>query len=223
MNEQEKYIGDLENTIRQFMKPLKNIPYKIAIKAVSGYRVIPFDKNDAKNKELLELLSKAAKIATKKANENGVFANRVNEIGNHMEPFVSDALNYAGLKADKPTTKEGKKKATGYPDIFLTDKYGRPVYIECKTYNEKNYQSSQRSFYFSPAERQEDFKITQEAMHLVISFRMEKAERNGKDAYIPVHWKIFSIDNLIGQIKHEFNASNRQMYAEDALLVEGSF
>jgi len=28
-------------------------------------------------------------------------------------------------------------------------------------------------------------------------------------------------DNLIGQIKHEFNSTNKQMYTEEALLAEG--
>ncbi len=223
MNEQEKYIEDLEKTLSQFLKPLNNIPYKIAIKAFSGYNVLPFNKNDIKDKELLNLLCKAAEIATKNANIKGIFANRINEIGNHIEPFVIESLNHVGLKADKPTTKEGKKKATGYPDIFFIDQYGRANYLECKTYNEKNYQTTQRSFYFSPAKRPADFKITQEARHLIVSFKIERTKKNGKNVFVPVYWKIFSIDNLVGQIKHEFNASNKQMYTIEALLAEGSF
>lgn len=223
MDEQENYIEDLEKTLSQFLKPLNNIPYKIAIKSFSGHNVLPFDKKDLKDKELLDLLCEAAEIATKNANMKGVFANRINEIGNRIEPFMTEALNHVGLRADKPKTKEGKKKATGYPDIFFVDKHGRGTYLECKTYNEKNYQTTQRSFYFSPAKRLTDFKITQEARHLVISFKIESGARDNKNFYIPVHWKIFSIDNLVGQIKHEFNSSNKQMYTKEALLAEGSF
>jgi nicotinic acid phosphoribosyltransferase len=51
--EQEKYIKDLEQTISQFLKPLKNIPFKIAIKAMSGCKVIPFDKNNPDDRQLL--------------------------------------------------------------------------------------------------------------------------------------------------------------------------
>ena len=132
-----------------------------------------------------------------------------------------EALNQIGLTANRPETKEGKKKAVGYPDIFLKDRNGRPNYLECKTYNERNYQTTQRSFYFSPAERSTDFKVIYNARHLVVSFKIERAEREGKRAFLPVHWKIFSIDNLIGQIKHEFNSSNKQMYKDENLLAEG--
>jgi len=114
-------------------------------------------------------------------------------------------------------------KQVGYPDIFLEDRHGRPNYIECKTYNERNYQTTQRSFYFSPAERPTDFKVIHDARHIVVSFKIERAERDGKNAFVPVHWKIFSIDDLIGQIKHEFNSTNKQMYTKKALLAEGSF
>ena len=223
MNEQEKYIKELEDTLKQFLKPLKNIPFKIAMRAISDCEVIPFNKDDPKDKELLNDLIKAAKIATKNANKTGIFTRRANEVGNHIEPFMIDALNQIGIKADKPKTREGNKKAVGYPDIFVEDKSKRPNYVECKTYNEENYQTTQRSFYFSPAERQEDFKVIHNARHLIVSFKIERADRNGKNAFVPVYWKIFSIDNLVGQIKHEFNASNKQMYTKEALLAEGSF
>ncbi len=220
-NEQEKYIKELEKTISQFLKPLKNIPFKIAIKAMSGCDVIPFDKNKPDDKQLLEDLIAATKIAIKNANERGIFTRRENEVGNHIEPFMIEALNQIGLIADRPETREKKKKAVGYPDIFLKDRNGRPNYIECKTYNERNYQTTQRSFYFSPAERPTDFKVIYDARHLVVSFKIERAEREGKRAFIPVYWKIFSTDNLIGQIKHEFNSTNKQMYTDEALLAEG--
>jgi len=193
----------------------------IAIKAMSGCNVIPFDRNCAEDKQLLKDLIETTKIAARNANQTGIFTRRENEVGNHIEPFMIDALNNIGLKADRPETREGKKKAVGYPDIFVKDRHGRPNYIECKTYNERNYQTTQRSFYFSPAERPSDFKVIYDARHIVISFKIERAERDGKRAFVPVYWKIFSTDNLIGQIKHEFNSTNKQMYTNEALLAEG--
>ncbi|HOQ33530.1 MAG TPA: hypothetical protein PLA12_13605 [Candidatus Hydrogenedens sp.] len=219
--EQEKYIKELEEAISQFLKPLKNIPFKIAIKAMSGCKVIPFDKNNPDDRQLLTDLIKATKIAAKNANQKGIFTRRENEVGNHIEPFMIESLNKIGLKADRPETREGKKKSVGYPDIFVIDRKGRPNYIECKTYNERNYQTTQRSFYFSPAERPSDFKVIYNARHLIVSFKIERTERTGKSAFVPVYWKIFSTDNLIGQIKHEFNSTNKQMYTEESLLAEG--
>lgn len=220
-NEQEKYIKELEEAISQFLKPLKNIPFKIAIKAMSDCKVIPFDKDNPDDRQLLKDLIEATKIAARNANRKGIFTRRENEVGNHIEPFMIEALNQIGLEADRPETREGKKKAVGYPDIFVRDRKGRPNYIECKTYNERNYQTTQRSFYFSPAERLTDFKVIYDARHLIVSFKIARAEREGKRAFVPVYWKIFSTDNLIGQIKHEFNSTNKQMYTDEALLAEG--
>lgn len=221
MQNQDKYVKQLEDTISKFLKPLKNIPFKVAIKAISGCEVIPFNGKDPKDQQLLKDLIKATKVATKNAYQKGIFTRRENEVGNHIEPFMIEALNKIGLKADRPITKEGKKKAVGYPDIFVEDKNRRPNYIECKTYNERNYQTTQRSFYFSPAERPTDFKVIYDARHIVVSFKIEKAERKNKPAFVPTYWKIFSTDNLIGQIKHEFNSTNKQMYTKEALLAEG--
>lgn len=75
-----------------------------------------------------------------------------------------------------------------------------------------------RTFYFSPSE---DAKITKDAFLLLMSFELDTAERKGKRTFIPVYWKIFSTDSLIGQIKHEFNSTNKQMYTDEALLAEG--
>jgi len=220
-NEQEKYIKELEKTILQFLKPLKNIPFKIAIKAMSGCNVIPFDKDNPQDQQLLKDLIEATKISARNANQRGIFTRRENEVGNHIEPFMIDALNKIGFKVDRPETREGKKKAVGYPDIFVKDRNDRPNYIECKTYNERNYQTTQRSFYFSPAERPTDFKVIYDARHIIISFKIDRVERGDKRVFIPVYWKIFSTDNLIGQIKHEFNSTNKQMYTTEALLAEG--
>jgi len=220
-NEQEKYIKELEETISQFLKPLKNVPFRIAIKAMSSCKVIPFDKDNPADQQLLEDLIEATKIAAKNANQRGIFTRRENEVRNHIEPFMIEALNKIGLKADRPETKEGKKKAVGYPDIFVKDRNERPNYIECKTYNERNYQTTQRSFYFSPAERPTDFKVIYDARHVIVSFKTERAEREGKRAFVPTYWKIFTTNNLIGQIKHEFNSTNQQMYRDEALLAEG--
>jgi len=223
MNSNEEYVKQLEETIAKFLEPLENIPFPIAIKAISGYRVIPFNNEDDVDKALLGRLIKAMKIATKTANEEGIFTARPNEVGNHIEPFVKDALLKVGVKeVDIPQTVKGTRQAAGYPDLFIRDVDDRVTYLECKTYNRKSIGSSFRAFYFSPPSR-ENSKITTDARHLVATFEIEIAERNNKRAYVPVRWKLYSLDTMLVQVKHEFNASNKQMYRPEALLAEGTF
>ncbi len=223
MDEKDKYIDELEELLTQMMKPFKNVPFNLVIKGLSGYDVIPFNADNKKDEELLNFLKKGAEQTTKDAFNKGITSNRPNEVGNYIEDYVLKFLIRVGLKASRPKTKLGKKKATGYPDVLVIDKYNRPTYVEVKTYNIKNYQTTQRSFYLSPSSKKDDFKITCNARHLIFSFQIEKRNRNGKDIYVPVHWKIFRTKGLRGQIKHEFNATNKQMYTKDALLAEGTY
>lgn len=218
MSNLEEYIKQLEQTISKFLEPMKGIPFSVAIKALTGCDVLAFDSSLNENKKLLEQLSKAAQFAGKKAYQKGIFTDRPNEAGNRIEPFVVEALRSVGLKADKPVSKSGKKKVAGYPDIQIEDQNGRIVYLDCKTYNTKTKDQSFRTFYFSPSE---DPKITRDAFHLLMSFELETEEREGKTVFVPISWQIYTLDKLLVQIKHEFNASNKDLYKEEALLAQG--
>jgi len=54
-----------------------------------------------------------------------------------------------------------------------------------------------------------------------MSFELTTAERKGKRAFIPISWQIYTLDKLLIQVKHEFNASNRELYTKEALLAQG--
>ena len=140
--DKNNYIKQLEETISKFLKPLKDIPFPIAIKAISGHDVLVFDKNSHEDKELLSRLTKAMDIAVKNAYKAGISTARPNEVGNHIEPFVKDALNSIGMKAEIPLTSNGKHQSAGYPDIFIKDIDNRITYLDCKTYNKKGLLSS---------------------------------------------------------------------------------
>ncbi|MBM3249215.1 MAG: restriction endonuclease, partial [Candidatus Omnitrophica bacterium] len=147
----KKYIQELEAILSKCLAPIKDIPFPIAIKALSGCRVLSFDKNSSFDQELVGLMAKAAQIAGAKASNVGIYTDRPNEAGNKIEPFVKKALYELGIQADTPRAKSGRRKATGYPDIEITDKHGRTAYLECKTYNLRNIDTTQRAFYFSPS------------------------------------------------------------------------
>ena len=66
MNTKE-YIQQLEETLSKFLTPLKDIPFSIAVKAISRHKVLAFQKNEEKDKKLLELLTAAMSEATKTA------------------------------------------------------------------------------------------------------------------------------------------------------------
>lgn len=218
MNDRKDYIRQLEETIRKFLEPIEGIPFPIAIRALTGCEVLSFDKSLKENQTLIEKLSKACETAGRKAYEKGIFTDRPNEAGNQIEPFVLEALREVGLNAERPKSKSGRKKLAGYPDIEIQDEFGRTTYLECKTYNSKSKNQSFRTFYFSPSS---DSKITKDAFHLLMSFELEVSEREKRKALVPVSWQIYTLDKLLIQVKHEFNASNRELYTYGALIAEG--
>lgn len=215
-----EYAQELERVLAQCLQPLKNIPFKAAIRAVANCSIVDFDANNPGHEALAKKIETAAAVAGKEAFNKGIFTARPNEAGNEIEPFVKSALLSQGLKAQTPMTANGKAKAAGYPDIEIIGNI--PCYLECKTYNLKNVETTQRAFYFSPSEQ---FKVTRDALHLLLAFQLEKEIRNDKSAFVPVHWRLITLQDLMVDLKHEFNQHNRNMYgsgASKALIAEAA-
>ncbi|MHA1584851.1 MAG: hypothetical protein ACTSVU_01210 [Promethearchaeota archaeon] len=75
-DEKDEYVKELENFLTSMMKPFKNVPFNLVIKGFSGYNVIPFKNDDDHDRELLEMLKKAAELTTKNAHKDGIYTNR---------------------------------------------------------------------------------------------------------------------------------------------------
>lgn len=205
-----EYTKRLENVIRQMLTPLKDIPFNLVIEAMTGKKVIPFNYGNSEHKKVLSLLEKTAVMAGREINKKGILRTRPNEVGNDIEPYVKKALNSLKLNASVPECPSGKKKAVGYPDIIFQFN-GTPYYLECKTYNSKNKDTSQRSFYLSPSD---EFKITFDAVHFMIAFEIYvDGEQNGKHIYKCCNYKILSLDTLSLDVKYEFNSDNKRLYS----------
>ncbi len=215
MNASSSEDNELKGFIATLKKRRRDIPFPAAIEAMTRFKVLPIDLHDPKDVALIAKITTALKTATAKAFKSGIFTNRPNEVGNHIEPFVRDALNGVGLKAGIPKTVKGKHKAAGYPDIEISEGGGRTTYLECKTFNAKSEDSSFRAFYMQPSE---DSKVTVNARHLLVGFEIKKEKRAGKMAYVPVKWKLYSLETLKVQIKNEFNASSKEIYSKSRLL-----
>ncbi|MBI5598559.1 MAG: hypothetical protein HY890_02345 [Deltaproteobacteria bacterium] len=213
------YTKRLENCVKQMLEPIKDVPFNLVVETLSGKKVLPFDFKSVVDKKLLNALEKVAVIAGRLINKKGIVSKRANEVGNYIEEHVKEALGRLSLKPGVPSGKSGRKKAAGYPDIlfWLDDK---PAYLECKTYNVENLDTTQRSFYFSPSD---DFKVVYDAHHFVISYEMYvSGTKNRTDVYKAKNWKILSLETLSVDVKHEFNSDNKRLYSgkDGALLLK---
>ncbi len=215
----KEYVKKLESIIKTMLTPLKGIPFNLVIESLSGNKIIPFDPNNKKDKEVLKKLKLVAIAAGKEINRKGILRPRPNEVGNDIEPFVKKELNKIGYKADTPFTSSGDKKSTGYPDIEFLDEFDRVNYLECKTFNIENISTTQRSFYLSPSD---NFKVTKDAHHFVISFEVYVSKKRGKlNVYKCSSWKILTLDKLDVDVKYEFNSDNKRMYSGELIIAEG--
>ncbi len=204
----------LENLLTQFIKPMKGIPFELVIKSLWGVSVEKFDLDIEENRQNLELIVQAMVNACKYVQKKPIERSRPNEVGNDMEPFVITALANQNLRASSPKTKAGKGKSTGYPDVKIeTDAIS--IYLEVKTFASANHDTTQRSFYLSPAK---DPKVSDDGYHLLVGFEIE---RRG-NLYIPVGFEIVDLYGLDCDMKAEFNSDNKRLYKEDRVIARKS-
>ena len=182
--------------------------FKDVIKNLSGFNIKVFDF--FKHKELLTCLKESAK-QVKQDFKVALNETRVNEVGNKIEPFVKNTLlNNGASSCNTPANTDGKQQSAGYPDLEFSCN-GFNAYLECKTFNIQNVDTTQRSFYFSTAS-----KITKNALHFMLSFEIKEKD----NFYIVNSYKILSCENLNVDLKAEHNTSNREMYQKEHILFE---
>jgi hypothetical protein len=208
----------LDDTLRELVKPSKKLPFRQVIHATTGHQVLSFDTNNLAHAALRKKILEAAARAGERARADGLPALRANEAGNHLEAFVRAALKDSGLDARIPINRSGKAQAAGYPDIEITGE--PPCYLELKTYSAATADTTQRTFYYSPSTTP---KVTRDALHLLLAYQLERQQRDGRNLFVPIHWKLLTLEELEVDLKFEFNQSNRGLYHQTrATLDEGT-
>jgi hypothetical protein len=210
----------LEEALAQFLRPLKNIPFSTVVLSLSGHSIIPIDRNDPHDEDLIEKLKRAAATCGAAVRQNPIIRPRPNEVGNDIEPYVMKGVVAAGFRCARPTTAGGALKSTGYPDIIVWDNQDRPTYLECKIYSADTANTSMRSFYLSPSD---DFKVCHDARHLLMAFQMERTPlpNSSESEFRAVAFKLVDLHDLLCDVKHEFNSDNRRLYMGDMVLASG--
>ena len=215
----EQRVQVLEQVLAQMLKPVRDVPFSVIVKSLAECKVIKVDTTTKEDKDLLDRLQKAIALCAKELNSKPIRRPRPNEVGNDVEAYVLRALPLAGLTATRPTSRLGRGKSTGYPDILLTDTAKRPTYLECKIFGHGKADTTMRSFYLSPSE---SFKVSQDARHLLLAFGMDPtAVAGSRDSmYRPKSYKLIDLYDLLCDVKYEFNSDNRRLYASSMVLLQ---
>lgn len=193
----------------------ETFPFPLVVQATTGHRVLALDTNNPSHMDLCRKLKHAAALTASQAQAQPIQAARPNEAGNRIEAYVKEALVEAGLTPRTPRNSEGRAHATGYPDIEIP---GEPhCYLELKTYSATAANNSQRTFYYSPSKTP---KVTQDALHLLLAFRLDKEVRDNQTFFTPSHWQLISLEGLQVKMKLEFNQSNRGLYGEQTETLQ---
>ena len=215
--------ADIEPFVRWLLddgERLENVRFAEIAETVSGYKVLPVDTTDAVDVAMLTHVQgslDAMLLELAKADRPIHAVGRVNEISRHVEDFLLSRLNAAeGYECTIPPNATGRVQRSGYPDLRLVHTAsGRVFYIDPKVYKLGSESSSFRSFYFEP--KLETNKILDNASHLIVgiahSGKVEGRWQLDK-------WKVVDLINFRVRLKAEFQASNRELYKDEAVLGE---
>jgi hypothetical protein len=217
----EEVTADVDSLISWLLENdenLDNIPFARVVEATSGHQVLPVIKNDAIDSQMLQLVSSALKacLAQVEVPEHPIHqVGRVNEISRYIEDILFVELNRSeGYTCTIPVNASGDLQRSGYPDLrFEHVESGRVFYIDPKIYKSESERSSFRTFYFEP--KDETNKILDDASHLILGIA-----HAGKvdELWQLSSWQIIDLVAFKVQLKAEFQASNRDLYHEDAVL-----
>ena len=211
-------LQPLVSSLMQSEQELSGVPFADVVRAATGKEVIPINRTNSVERELLMKIGKAMDEVLRKLNAAESPANsrqRINEVSVLFENAMKESLNAVeGVACDYPKLASGTRQRTGYPDLRLVDKKsGRIVYLDPKLFARGSRTSSLRTFYYEP--KRETNKILDDAHHLIVG-----VEHDGKegDAWKFLTWELIDLSTFRVRLKAEFQGSNRDLYRPDAVV-----
>ena len=201
-------------------RELEHAAFPDIVKAATGHRVLPCEATDEISAAVEAHISSAADrvlVRLNAADSPARGLRRINEASRHVEDMLVEELNRNGFACATPPTKSGDSQRSGYPDLRLVhEKSGRVTYLDPKLYEASARTSTLRTFYYEP--RETTGKVTEDAHHLLLGLA-----HDGKDgAWTFQSWDLVDLSKLLVRVKIEFQAANRDIYKEDAVLKHGA-
>lgn len=198
---------------------LENVRFAEVVEAVSGHTVLPVDAGSEPDGEILGRIHAVveAMLLDLADPEHPVHqVGRINETSRYIEDYLLEHLNREpDLECRIPLNAAGGVQRSGYPDLRLLHRpSGRVFYLDPKVYKASSENSSFRTFYFEP--KRETNKILDDASHLILGIS-HAGKVDGRWQF--TGWKLVDLADFRVRLKAEFQASNRDLYQEDAVLL----
>lgn len=198
----------------------ENVSFAELIETSTGQVVLPLDPGLEAEAEILAAVREAMEKVLERFNQPGSPTSeesRINEVSSHFEKALLEELDgMPGLRCDYPLTREGNTQRSGYPDLRLVhEASGRVAYLDPKLVKEGSFDSSFRTFYYTP--KGETNKVLDDAHHLLLGIEHDGNTGNWKFT----HWKLVDLSGFRVRLKAEFQASNQDLYRPDLILDSG--
>jgi hypothetical protein len=198
---------------------LVNIRFAEVVEAATGQLVLPIDPQNEADQRILKAITIATRqvLADVLDPDHSVHTiGRINEVSNRLEDYLMAAIDAVpGIFCGPPLTRQGTIQAAGYPDMIIVDELtGRVVYLDPKVHRSGSETSGFRTFYYEPKE--DTNKINADGSHLILGLaHVGKVD----DKWTFSSWNLVDLIDFEVRLKAEFQASNRDLYRADAMLV----
>lgn len=200
-------------------RELTGIRFADVVYATAGVRVLPVDTGDAADAEVVAALGAAMdRILAEFADPAHAVHRipRINEVSGAVEDRMQEILDAKpAFSCAFPPTAEGRVQRAGYPDLRLEHlASGKIYYVDPKLHRKGSKRSGFRTFYFEPRTRTN--KILEDAAHIIVG--VSHTGREG-DVWTFEKWSLIDLHDFEVRLKAEFQASNRDIYREEAVLA----
>ena len=190
----------------------RRFAFATVAEACSGKKIIPLADQES-HRRVKAAIGSALTRAIEKLNADDSpvrSLRRINEASRFFEDALLESLDAEpDLSCGVPPNRRGEAQRSGYPDLRIVhEPSGEVFYLDPKLVEDGSRDSTLRSFYFEP--KDETLKITDDAVHLLAGIG-----HDGKDgAWTFTGFTLVDLSTLKVRLKAEFQASNRELYAE---------
>ena len=198
-------------------RDLKGIPFSEVLAATTGKKILPIDPS--KDQAWLKKLGAILDLTLAKLNDPAHpmhTAGRINEASRFIEDeLLAECAKVEGWSCGIPKTTAGEEQRSGYPDLRLVLEDGSVVYLDPKLFATDSRASSFRTFYYEP--KTTTSKVQDDARHLLVGVHHNEAQ--GGQLRLE-GWDLVDVSRIQVQLKAEFQASNRDMYRDETIVLQ---